>query len=85
MSDTQVVTVNELTQGMAESLIDNLPTGEMTAVKYQGAFINAALAAGWIAFEPPLPSIAALPRAEATRLYAQLHQVWQEANGIPNA
>lgn len=72
--------INELTQDMAEKLIDALPDERMSGVKYQGVFVRAAIEVGWITLDSPLTL-----RSDVVKIYGQLNKLWLEINTIPNA
>ena len=73
--------INELTQGMAEKLVDCLPDGPTSQVKYESAFLRACAESGWV---EGLEDISAMPRKAAKAAYVQLSKLWLEANELPN-
>jgi hypothetical protein len=70
--------INELTQAMAEKLVDTLPADTLAAVKFQGAFVRAAVEAGWV--EGEVPTL----RKDFYALYQKLNVVWMDAQTVPN-
>lgn len=75
-------TIFELTQGMAEKFIDNIPDAKLPMVRYQGAFVQTAIEAGWVKLDG---EVSDLPRAELVKIFWQIRRVWEEANAVPNA
>ena len=73
--------INELTQGMAEELVTNLPDGELPIVKWQRAYVEAAIKVGWVTLEiAPTQML----RKEIFSIYTQLGVIWKDANTLPN-